>query len=143
MLFEIINPSDPYTLETDSYAAAVAAVCILGEGKYGLDPIDCDVPKVPLALFGDLPPHVYQAAGVKDFDELAARLNSDAAFNEATAAALDSVRIGTERERTADKASHDDRRSSLNDIGGRAWAYAEALRGKRTFAGVDAANPAV
>ena len=69
MLFEIINPSDPYTLETDSYAAAVAAVCILGEGKYGLDPIGCDVPKVPLALFGDLPPHVYQAAGVKDFDE--------------------------------------------------------------------------
>ena len=34
MLLNLINPSDPYTLEADDFEIAAVAVCLLGAGKY-------------------------------------------------------------------------------------------------------------
>jgi len=42
MLFEIINPSDPYTIEANALEIAAVACCILGEGKYTLREITGD-----------------------------------------------------------------------------------------------------
>lgn len=53
MKFEIVNPSDPYTMEADDLQIAAVAVCLLGNGKYmakgqGRD----DGQDVPFFLFG-------------------------------------------------------------------------------------------
>lgn len=140
MLYDIINPSDPYTMEADTFAAALGAVAILGEGRYGLQPLGHSAPKVHPILFGDWPREVYKAAGVepRNATGLMARMNSDAEFNEAVAKALDSVRYGNVADRAIPRDPNNDRRSSTNNIGGYAWKYAEAMRGKRRFAPVDA-----
>ncbi len=144
LLFEIVNPSDPYTMQADSFAAALLAVALIGEGKYGLRPIDNDtLPVVPPVIFGDWSCDVYAAAGAKGISELTKRANDEPEFNEAVASALDSVRIGSKRDRDESKESHDSRRSSMNNIGKYAWGYASALRGKNTMRSVDAKNPAV
>ena len=55
MKFEIINPSDPYTMEADDLRVAAVAVCLLGNGKYGLDALGEDRDKgnnVPVFIFG-------------------------------------------------------------------------------------------
>jgi len=49
--FNIINPSDPYTMEADDFKIAAVAVCLLGSGKYPLNGIDNDL-NVPPFLFG-------------------------------------------------------------------------------------------
>jgi len=36
MICEIINPSDPYTLETNDFVAAAVAIAIVGGGTLGL-----------------------------------------------------------------------------------------------------------
>ena len=40
VLYEIINPSDPYTLKADDFKIAAAACLILGDGQYGLESED-------------------------------------------------------------------------------------------------------
>jgi len=52
MIFEIINPSDPYTMEADDFEVACVANVFLGEGAYGLRQIDGDDNKMPILLFG-------------------------------------------------------------------------------------------
>lgn len=139
MLFEIINPSDPYTMEAESLTAALGAVAILGEGRFGLEPIDNDSPKVPPILFGDWADEVYQAAGIDppEAPALMAWMNASEANNEAVAKALDSVRLGGVKDRDKPRDPENANRSSRNDIGSFAWKYAEAMRGNRTFASVD------
>lgn len=142
MIWEISNPFDPYTIETDSFQAALAAVLIVGQGRYGLNPLDGG-PKMFPVLFGDLPDETYAAANVKSAEELMAWMNAAAENNEAVAAALDGVRIGRDRlSPLQSKTDHDSHRSSISDIARFAWKYAEALRGKRMFSSIDAENPA-
>lgn len=129
-IYEIANPSDAYTLEADNFLVAAVAVALLGNGAYGIEGTPC--------LFGWdawLKEHVPQ--GVNAFIDANA---------EAMAAVLDSVMIGSETDRKnyhkalglIDNPAkreewklhwHDERRSSLNDIGSRAWALAKKLRG--------------
>lgn len=107
--FEIINPSDPYTI-TGEPASAAAATLFLGEGQYALrDAANESV--LPLCLFGG---HEKAMAdlGVPDFDAWL----SDPDNLESVAEALDTVRLGR------------DKRSSLNNIGARAKELADALR---------------
>lgn len=140
MLYEITNPSDPYTMEAESFAAAMGAVAILGEGRYGLEPIGHDGPRVPINLFGDWPSELYQQAGISPASAagLARWMNASEENNEAVAKALDSVRYGNAENRSKPRDLKNDSRSSMNNIGGYAWKYAEAMRGKREFAPVDA-----
>jgi hypothetical protein len=125
MLYEIINPSDKYTIDCESFAVALVCNILLSDGKYGFKPIDHDGDSIPINLFGDYPDEVYAAANAKNADELFswARQNSDP-----IATALDSVRIGGKEARQDCKSTHDQKRSSINDIGRRAWKYAAMLR---------------
>lgn len=49
MLFNVVNPSDPYTMDAPDLMSAAVAVCLIGEGKYGLtqiDAVDGEQPKI-------------------------------------------------------------------------------------------------
>lgn len=137
MIYEIINPSDAYTLKSDDPAIAAVACMILGSGAYGLTD-EKGVTACPIFLFCGVPDEWMRATYNVSIDELlAGRLLE-------IAAVLESVMIGNFGERAdaesaiarmnaTDAAAflaerHDRRRSSMNDIGARAAALAERLR---------------
>lgn len=124
---------------------------MLGRGQYAFDEYrdensSSDIPitpaNVPIMIFGA--DEFCQAKFGVAANELYTRVKNARA--EELAAALDSVLIGDERARqlfdiaaqfftkdemeTARQQWHDKRRSSLNDIGARAWAMARRLRGE-------------
>jgi len=138
-LYEIINPSDPYTFRAVTDHVAVYVILVLGGGKYGGCKVDDDAWQCPMLLFCS------DAAAAKLVEEaLGEPLDGFKAAHRADiVAALRSVRIGDpgDREALDDVVAdlpeaaretflakrHDKRRSSLNDIGARALAYAKAL----------------
>lgn len=138
-LYEITNPSDPYTIQGEREICA-AAVIMLGEGHYGLTCVDGTDDGLPIFLFANAA-HV-EGWWMEAFDcELSASLSRHAEIAEA----LDSVLIGDPTDRAtyevglslitneSNRAAwrekwHEDRRSSLNNIGARAWQLAELIR---------------
>jgi hypothetical protein len=142
MLYEIINMSDPYTMEAHSLDVAAVACLLLGSGQYALDPFEEGAERVPMFMFGDPDPWFQQHFG-KPLKQVIAdvRTNKRAEI----ADCLDSVLIGKRRDRETylaalalidDPAKQqewrdrwlDDRRSSLNNIGGRAYKIARNFR---------------
>ena len=141
MLFEIINPSDPYTMTADSLEVAAVAVCFLGQGQYALKQLDGDA-EVPMFPFTGHDEWFTETFG-RDFNTSIVHVcETDAA---GLAKALGSVFIGdaTSRQEFDDMAAncktpeefdallrttHDARRTSQNDIGRRAWALADAVQ---------------
>lgn len=139
-LYEIINPSDPYTMRAESDQIAAAAGILLGQGRYGVhDSEDKDV--LPVLLFGGAEEAVKEILGV-EIHELGNFIDANSA---AIADALDSVLIGHFGDRETyekglelidDEAKrkqwreywHEERRSSLNYIGKKAWKLAALLR---------------
>lgn len=114
MEYEIINPSDPYKMTAPSIDLAAVAVCLLGEGQYMAKPRG-EGDEVPMFLFGGVDKWFVEKFGM-DFATTA-----DGIINHRTeelAAVFDSVALESEE------------RSSLNDIGGRAKAWAQSLRKK-------------
>lgn len=138
-IFEISNPSDPYTLKTDRWDLACLAALCLGSGRYGLDEHSGER-KMPIFLLGGSEEWVKQEFGVSMDDFFAERVGHDLAD------VLDSVMIGSpqDRESTEDavsrmspedaaewlKTRHDRKRSSMNDIGGYAAHLAKSVRKK-------------
>ncbi len=138
--YELINPSDAYTFYAPSLLIAACAVFIVGEGKYGAHRVDDEEDHVPLFLFGGhetwLKDH-----GVEDLGayieahrpEIAACLESfligDHADRVRMERVLDAIRDPADRE-AAREAWHDERRSSMNNIGLVAKRYAKILREK-------------
>jgi hypothetical protein len=142
MLYKIINPSDPYTIEAHSLEVAATACLLLGNGQYAFEPIEGDGEKVPLLALG----------GSKEWFDKQFSSDADTVIGkvvrenkEELAECLDSCLIGNLGERElffdatkniadADErhgywfAYHDKRRSSFNDIGGRAKKLAKKLR---------------
>ena len=115
MRYEIINPSDPYTIEGD-FSAVAAAVLLLGEGAYGAEPIDPSPElwrKLPVLFVARKPLEVFKQIVGRDFEEI---VEQD---RDAVIAALRTVTLGRKE------------RSSMNDIGGRAGRLADALEKKR------------
>ncbi len=149
MLYNIVNPSDGYTIDCPDLEIATIACCLLGRGQYAFEPLEDSGVSVPLFLFGGV--EAFCAEHFKQPFETV-REWVMAHRTEDLAAALDSVIIGryaedrqifyesapTERDlfEIYRFAYHDRRRSSLNDIGGRAYAMAAKLR-------AGAANPVV
>ena len=152
-IYEIVNPSDPYTLRAPDRATAVAACFLLGEGQYSLRARDGES-ACPLFLLGGDPLDWYEGEfGVRLPAVLENRLAE-------VAAALESVLYGSFADREEIDAAtalmapdavagflaerHERRRSSLNNIGAKAWAIAAALRragegaGQRTLEEVPA-----
>lgn len=112
MKYEIVNPSDPYTMEAEDIRVAAIVAVWLGSGQYSLKALEDGAEGVPFFMFG----------GFEQWWDARCSLTTDA-FSEARGpeliAALDSVTLGSEK------------RSSMNDIGGRAKEWAQVLRAKQ------------
>jgi len=135
-VYEIINPSDPYTIEGELGPCSIALLLVGPSGGYALNALD-GTEGFPILMFGGDPE--LQAAcekvGIWPLDEY---LNEHRAE---IIEALHSIVIGnrelfletmalmeTEKTKAAFRETwHDKNRSSLNDIGGRAQEIADRL----------------
>jgi hypothetical protein len=122
MIYNIINPSDPYTMEADDEVVACAAGLILGEGRYALRRADDEQQVLPIFIGGGGIDWFVEKAGCSFADFLNAKGGE-------IGKALKSVRIGSPEARIHVQSveDHDKRRSSMNDIGRYAWSVGEAL----------------
>lgn len=118
MRFEIVNPSDPYTMEADDLQIAVVAVSLLGDGKYPLKGLGEDAGQdVPFFAFGGADEWFLEKFGM-NYETTATHALEHR--HDDLAKAFESVTLGRSK------------RSSMNDIGGRAKAIAQAIRQKAT-----------
>jgi hypothetical protein len=143
-LYEIINPSDPYTIEAPSLDVAFVACLFLGTGQYAFKPLDEDGEEIPLFIFGGM--EAWCAEHLEEgFEAVVTRVTTEPAKRKELADCFDSCLIGRREDRNAYRAGleliddpakreqwrdrwHDDRRSSLNNIGARAFEMASKLR---------------
>lgn len=143
-LWEVINPSDRVTFRTDSLMVATYVTILLGGGKYASREILPDGRhglEVPLFLFGGVDQFCEENFGVP-WEQTEARLIADCLPE--VIAALRSLIYGDlgdrklieellaalpdDEARTARLVEwNDERRSSMNNIGGRAFAIADRL----------------
>jgi len=156
VIYEIVNPSDAYTIVAADFEVATVACLLLGNGQYAFDPLEDGGEKVPLFLFGGADAWCRKRFGT-GCETLVRRVILGR--HESLAACLDSCLIGrldarreyesalrlieteTNREQFR-RERHDRRRSSLNDIGARAWKMAKNLR-EQTPAPLISAPPQV
>lgn len=150
MLYSIVNPSDPYTIEAPSLDVAAMTAVLLGQGNYVFEPIG-SIPirladgvndgRIPAFSFGDGDEWCKKQFG-ETLMEMSNRV-MDTKLGE-VADCLDSVLYGDAEDRTEfmeaakgldrDKflmfrmARQDTKRSSMNDIGERAYRMAAKLR---------------
>jgi len=116
VLFEIINPSDPYTMDAPDLEIAAIAVSVLGRGQYSLEGRgNAAGQDVPFFMFGGHDEWFTKNFG-RTFEASVEHVLNQRADELATA--LESVKL--ER----------GERSSMNDIGGRAKSAANSLRAK-------------
>jgi hypothetical protein len=116
VIYEIVNPSDPYSIDGEREAVC-AAVLLLGEGMYGVQAQDGER-ELPVLAFcpGDQPERWWREQFGRSIGDSLSALRAE------MAAALATVRLG----RPGDPAPRE--RSSLNDIGARATRLAARLR---------------
>lgn len=115
MQFDIINPSDPYTMTACDLEVAAVAVCVLGHGRYGLRGLAPDAgADVPVFLFPGTADEWFRATFGDDYDTVATRCLEDRTG--ALVAALESVTLGRAE------------RSSMHNIGGLAQHLAGLVR---------------
>lgn len=142
MIYDIINMSDSYTIKAESLDVAAVACLLLGSGQYGFAPLEDGGVKIPLFMFGGVDEWFREHFG-KDVGPCVEEIREKRAGE--LADCLDSCLIGSltdrqeyEREleliespesREKFRAErHDKRRTSMNDIGGRAYEMAKRLR---------------
>ena len=114
MKFNLINPSDPYTIEAVDLEVAAVAVAFLGCGKYALEGIGAAAGQdVPIFLFGGHDEWFTKKFG-KNFEATSEHVVEHRP--EELAAALDSVALGRAE------------RSSMNNIKATAQALSNAVR---------------
>jgi hypothetical protein len=147
MILDIINPSDACHMVTDDREAAAIACILIGNGQYGLEQVDAkagETPfKMPLFLLGGHDQWWTKTFG-HSFEEGATAYRDDTRKNLALINALLSVVYGKRADlesyydamelitQTDGRAEfkrrwNDRRRGSMNNIGGRALALAEAM----------------
>lgn len=132
--YEFINPSDPYTFEAPDLEVAAVVTFLVGGGRCGADSLDGS-DNVPIFLFGGSEAWVQQTFG-RDlkpwFEQTMGQRRSE------ICASLESFLYGGRQERQrlsaatlAERAEHNNRsRSSMNNIGRRAFDIASNLRAK-------------
>lgn len=138
MVYEIVNPSDAYTMVADDFKVAAAACLLLGQGAYSIHNADRSE-DMPLFLFGGADEWVEKTFGSFDeyllghLEEIAACLDSvmSCGFRERVNfdAAMAAIEDPAKREAYRLQV-HDTNRSSLNDIGAKAWRMAGRCREK-------------
>ena len=140
--FEIINPSDRYTLLADDFQLACVVCMLLGNGRYGLQEIGGDR-HMPILFLGGGDEWA-QATFGKSITELLEQTTKDRPALAGWAGCLESVLIGdratynaalSKIDDPAKRAAwrdewHDRHRSSINDIGGFAYKWAANIRAK-------------
>ncbi len=139
MIHEIINPSDKYTIECDDMEVLTASIFILGEGAYGTTSNDTDF-EVPMTMFGGKDGvSFFKDTFNKDFEKyfhsnkikIAECLESvclgDIKSRKLYFSALSKITDESKREEFK-KEWFDEKQSSLNQIGQRAYALAERLK---------------
>ena len=142
MLYELVNPSDPYTLECDDLEVAAIVSCLLGEGKTPLRDVEKDELAVPFFLFGGHDEWFRDRFGrdfsatltlvaetkrdqlVKAFESLVIGSVSDRAIYRS---AMDNI-PDEERRKAFARDWADKKRSSITDYGRSAVAYAKHFR---------------
>ena len=141
MLFNIVNPSDPYTIEAPSLDVAAVASILLGQGRYPFDSLDGGE-NVPLFMFGGADKMDQDTLRYETLMELSNRV-MDTKLGEVVEC-LDSVLYGDRKDRVSFFAEtkgmdrpnfeahrmvrQDSKCSSMNDIGERAYRMAAKLR---------------
>lgn len=114
MRFELINPSDKYLFEAPSLEVAALSVLLLGHGNYGAKQVDGDA-EVPLFLLGGNPDPWFE----ENFGRTL-KASVQIADREQLAATLRSLEI-------PGPGSHDEKRTSMNDLRSRALRLADQL----------------
>ncbi len=141
MIYEIVNMSDPYTIEARSLDVAFVACLFLGSGQYAFKPLEEGAEEVPLFLLGGAEQwcRAHFAESVENVVGLVTGQRLD------LAACLESCLIGHLKDRETYRAGleliddadkriqwrerwHNDRLSSMNNIGARAYRMAAKLR---------------
>jgi hypothetical protein len=134
--YTLINPSDGYTLKAEEDKIAIVAAALVGNGAYALDDeLGNDV--LPIFFRGGVDEYI-----ANRFGETTSRIINDNLL--AVADCLESFAIcGIKQRKLYDAALdlmseearaqwrelwHDRNRTSLNNIGSRAWAYAQKAR---------------
>jgi hypothetical protein len=143
MLFEIINPSDPYTIEANSLEIAAVACCILGEGMYSLKELSGDKSAtVPFFISGD-PDDWFMKQFGRTLEQSCGYASEEC--TDELCQCLASVMIGgVDNRRAAEELlkrtgtpqkylsalyeMHDAKRTSANDIGRTAWGMADFIK---------------
>lgn len=141
MIFTIVNPSDPYTIEASALDVAATVAALLGHGQYEFRSLDGgeDVPFFAFGGADDWCQKHFKESLMEMVDRVMATKKVEVAD------CCDSVLYGKEEHRkeflesvasvdqdTREKMRfqfHDTHRSSMNDIGGRAYAMAKKLHG--------------
>lgn len=142
MLFNIINPSDPYTMRAVDLEIAAVAICLLGSGKYALEEIGGDRSgEVPFFILGGHD-EWFTRQFDRDFkttvdvvvdkraEELVKSLASVFCGTPADKLAFDDlVKTCPDEEAAAELLlkTHDAKRGSDNDIGRHAWTLAKSI----------------
>lgn len=147
-IWEVINISDPVTIVTDRFDLAVAATMLIGGGQYALKSKDSDqempiftfIPmKHMLKWFEETFPEKMHLEGNTVYDKFMDSLNKHELADvlrtaqvctpeerESYQKALEAI-DDPERKQGYAKWWKDQRRSSMNDIARRAWAFADRL----------------
>lgn len=141
MIYEIINPSDAYTIKSESKAVACLACLMVGEGQYGLQDEEGES-LLPFFMFGGDPNTWFKeefglelGAFIDDsLEEIADCLDTiiigSINTRQGVEAMLEAISDPVEREKAL-AAWQDKKRSSMNDIGSHAKALAKAFREKK------------
>lgn len=144
MIYDIINPSDPVTMEAKTFEAALIATLLVGGGQYAAKPVE-EGEEVRLFLFGGFDAWFEERYPGKKLDELIDenRADATAALRSFCTGSVNDRRlfdaaltaITDESKRQQFLAEWDDRkRSSLNQITKRAHAIADQVEAKASAA---------
>lgn len=136
MIYEIINPSDPVTIEADDDKVAAAAVFFLGEGAYGVRSADGRNVLPVLAFAGERAAVEWlEEHGIVENFVSSMRLPIALALQSAIVCRaadrvdlIASVKAGGGDTDAALAAWNETKRTSMNDICGRAHSLARVMR---------------
>jgi len=137
--YDVINPSDPYTFEAPDLEIAAAAIFLVGGGHYAAEPFEKGQDRVPIFLFGGSDEWAKEKFGA-DLETWFNRLKATRLPE--ICAALESFLYGGRLAREdwqgrsiEERAAYNERhRTSMNNIGKRAFSIAASLRSEKEAA---------
>ena len=121
MIYEISNPSDPYTMKCDDFKVAAVAVLLLGRGAYVIEGTPVLIALEDIALEEFIPAHRNEIALALESVMIGSKADREQVEIE-----LQGIPVDDRDEWLAER--HHRIRSSLNDIRSKAQRLADSLR---------------